>query len=658
VKCLAPDPAARYQSAAEICRDLDRWSGHSELEDKAPAAEPTRRRWATLLFPAIAVAVIAGAILYRPFSKAPGLPGSPALTRLTGDSGLTEYPAFSPDGHVVVYASDRGGEGNLSLWSQNLVNGQTTRITRSPADDSEPAFSPDGRVIAFRSERDGGGIYVMPVDGGEPRLIAKHGRRPRFSPDGAWILYWVRDEIWSPSKIYVAPAQGGASRQLRPDFADAHYPVWSPDGKAVLFCGTRNPDRPDQEHDWWVAAFDSDRLEKTGAFEVFRRSSASQGSLTNFSGDIFGVPGQWIDGHILFSGRFGDSENLWRVAISDAKGKVTNAPQRLTSGATLELQPTAFRDRIAFAAMTANVHVWALDLERGRDNNSSKLQLLTAGAAFDSHSSLSADGKKLVFISDRSGNRDVWLKNLETGEESNLTATPDPEGYPRITWDGSAVAYRVIENRKQTVYLVSTTDRKKETICDDCGLPTSWSPDGRYLLFEPGSRIPAVSMLDVVTREKSDIAKDPARPLRGARISPDGRWIAFHAENGPVARTVYIAPFRPGAILEEKDWIAITDGTGVDHNPCWSLDGDVFYFLSERDGFRCIFGRRLDRGTGRPVGEPFAVSHFHTARRSLLRNVRANPSQVGLSAIPGRLVFTLDELAANIWMARIPEVRK
>ena len=169
------------------------------------------------------------------------------LTRLTSDPGLTTDPALSPDGTLLAYASDRSGEGNLDIWVQQVTGGEALRLTHHEADEREPAFSPDGGRIAFRSEREGGRIYVVSALGGEPRLIAKQGRRPRFSPDGKEIAYWVGtpgSDIWAPgdSKTYlVASTWRCATATAGQTLPAACFPVWSPDGRHILFLGNREP---------------------------------------------------------------------------------------------------------------------------------------------------------------------------------------------------------------------------------------------------------------------------------------------------------------------------------------------------------------------------------------------------------------------------------
>src|SRR5205085_2697393 len=104
--------------------------------------------------------------------------------------------------------------------------------------------------------------------------------------------------------------------------------------------------------------------------------------------------------------------------------------------------------------------------------------------------------------------------------------------------------------------------------------------------------------------------------LSGGRYSPDEHWVAFHeVDNKTSAARVWIVRADGPVPVARESWIAVTSGGSVERDPAWSPDGRILNYLSERDGFRCIWARRLD-GNARPIGEPFAVRHFHAARWS------------------------------------------
>src|SRR5262249_16218057 len=131
-------------------------------------------------------------------------------------------------------------------------------------------------------ERNGGGIYVIPsLSGREAVKIAEAGRQPRFSPDGRWIAYWTGNvsdtALFGTSQIYIVASTGGAApRQLQPEFAATRYPVWSRDGKHILFLGARSPERSStgvlQNGDWWVTSIDGGPATPTGAIAVLRKA--------------------------------------------------------------------------------------------------------------------------------------------------------------------------------------------------------------------------------------------------------------------------------------------------------------------------------------------------------------------------------------------------
>jgi hypothetical protein len=104
----------------------------------------------------------------------------------------------------------------------------------------------------------------------------------------------------------------------------------------------------------------------------------------------------------------------------------------------------------------------------------------------------------------------------------------------------------------------------------------------------------------------------------------------------------YVAPFRGGQAIGEREWVDIIDGEVRQ----WSPDGKLLYATSYRDGHRCIWAQRVNPATKHPVGAPFAVYHSHNARVSL-----ANQGDLTLSLAGGKLVFTMGERNGNIWMA-------
>jgi Tol biopolymer transport system component len=194
------------------------------------------------------------------------------LTRLVADPGLNQDPALSPDGKLLAYASDRGGNGSLDIWVRQLAGGDPLRLTDDPADDYEPVFSPDGSQIAFRSERDGGGIYVVSALGGQAHRIARQGHHPRYSPAGDQIAYSVGEGGQAAGQMFVVAASGGEPRQLQPEFYEAYHPIWSPDGKHLLFFGWRNSSDI-ATRDWWVTPAEGGEAIRTNAAAVRRKAN-------------------------------------------------------------------------------------------------------------------------------------------------------------------------------------------------------------------------------------------------------------------------------------------------------------------------------------------------------------------------------------------------
>jgi hypothetical protein len=157
-----------------------------------------------------------------------------------------------------------------------------------------------------------------------------------------------------------------------------------------------------------------------------------------------------------------------------------------------------------------------------------------------------------------------------------------------------------------------------------------------------------LGLLDIVTGQKIDYLEHPQYHLARARFAPDGRWISFVAYDREDVNRIVVAPFESHLAPQTEQWIYITDATTIHDKPRWSPDGNLLYFISQRDGYRCIRAQRLDPTTKRPVGEAVDVYHSHSAQRSLMN---AGVRFVEISLGRDRLVFNLGEITGNIWMA-------
>jgi Tol biopolymer transport system component len=553
-------------------------------------------------------------------------------------------PALSPDGKLVTYASDRAGKGNLDIWLQQIGGGEPVQLTRHEANDYAPDFSPDGTRIVFRSDRAGGGIYVIPALGGSERLLAKEGQFPRFSPDGQWVAYNV-GFTRRAAKIYLVPATGGAPRELEIDVPWAISPVWSPDGKRLLFLGNNDPTGSIvATGDWWSVPVEGGRAVKSGAVEAFGKAG-----LHFFSGITAGpLPAAWLDGgnRILFSSFLGDSENLWEVSMSHGVWRISSAPRRLTSG-THESQPSVTAaDRIAFSTANTNTGVWSLPLQANEGRVTGELQEVTQGAIGNTFPTVSADGKAMVFVTKRSGNESVWMRDLATGSEQPVVATHWNDFRGIISPDGSRVAFtRRIELASgiADLYMIPVVGAAEEKLAGAVEAVMGWSSDSRKILYMWGRPF-RFRTIDVTSRAVVDFLEHPKHNVDDARFSPDDRWVCFKLEQQPGHEPTFIAPVRNGVAAQESEWIQITNGP-VDGRSWWSPDGNLLYFQSDRDGSLCIWAQKLDPATKQPVGPVFAVYHFHGKRRSL------GSAHFGYGLAPGKLYFALEETTGNIWLA-------
>jgi Tol biopolymer transport system component len=232
--------------------------------------------------------------------------------------------------------------------------------------------------------------------------------------------------------------------------------------------------------------------------------------------------------------------------------------------------------------------------------------------------------------------------------QGTVLSSPAKMPTARLSGDGTTILYT---SSGYDLLSIPSNGGVVAKLCERCGSVMGASTDGREILYEPIEN-EDVLMYDSGRRATVKLAlrASPDLILSSSRFSRDGKWIAFHAlRNATNTGQIWIVPTGSAVPAPQAEWIPVTDGSKLERDPAWSPDGRFLYFISERDGFRCIWARPLNAVTKQPSGESFAVRHFHSARFSL-RHVGSQGFLTGLSVGEGVLVFSLGELKGNVWL--------
>ena len=632
------DAARRYQLMDDVRAALEKLA-----DPAAHPPDPNRR----LLVGIAAGVAVAAALGWWMLGGRESVHRAPV--RITSDSGLTTEGVLSPDGRMLAYASDRGSEGVLHLWVQPLSGGPAARLTDGAEDDHQPAFAPDGSRLVFRSERDGGGLYTIAAAGGALQLLMKEGRNPRYSPDGRWIAYWSGDPLApDDGAVWVIASSGGAPVRIQPDFADARHPVWSPDGKRVLFAGRAADGRRGWGGDWYAAPFDNGSAQgqatRTGAETLLHMQDFRE------SGDVFYsrafiVPDAWTPGEVLFSGRLqrlGRDANtsmphLMRIPLAGPLLQAGGAAHEITPGPEWDAYPSAASNgRIAYTRRTLKAQIRDMRADGSGD------LLRAAPDEGEVRFSVSADGKRLAYRHQAAAASEFHIVDLDTGRIAASLRQPDAanESVPVLSADGQALAYA-----GRGIVRVRLPAGEEERIARRPGRLASWSADGKFMLLERGRR--GVALLNVETGQEREFLRDDAWSIVDASFSPDSKRVVFTVLSRPDAQIFVAEVDTP----EQRTAVSPDRVSAV--APAWAPDGRRIYFVTRCQGFRCIWARRFEPRQKQPAGDAFPVRHFHHARHSLVSAVE--PRNISLAAAGGKLLVGLFETTGNVWtLAALP----
>lgn len=488
-----------------------------------------------VVFPSIAgiaLVLLAGTMIWL-FARPSPMKQPLAPIPLTSYPGEEVEPDFSPDGKRVAFSWNGANQDNFDIYVKQIVGDKATRLTSDSRRDFSPVWSPDGKTIAFGRVISGTsvGIYLIPASGGPEREIAesiapaavRSGHFLAWSPDARWVAYSDAatagaqlSPIGTPTvSLYLMSVETGEKRRLTSppsDLVGDSGPAFAPDGHALAFVRTKT-----------VAVSNIYSL----PIAVGLAATGEPRAIT--SGSLFSSAPSWSpDGHqIIFASGPRSRLELWRVAESGTPG-----PQRLGFSDGHANDPAvSTRGQLAYSERSVDINIWRTELP---PFGTAASQRFAASTLVDASPAFSPDGKRIAFISDRRGTREIWVCDADGSNTAQLTSMKAMSGSP------------------------------------------SWSPDGSRIVFDSNRKgqfdLYAIAASGGAVKRLTDTPEDDAH----ARFSPDGRWIYFMSTRSG-ERQVWKMPADGG------DAVQVTKDGGVVPYP--SPDGEYLYY-SERGGVK------------------------------------------------------------------------
>ncbi len=562
-RALAKDPDERFPSMRDLAAEIAAVLEEGGWEDEAAPKRPSTGRLSTIAPPAptlakrpgvrlavgigVALLALVAAGLFLRRGKEGEAPAAAPYrpVQLTTSTGLDVFPAFSPDGRTLVYASDRSGR--FELYRRSLApGGREIAITTDGRQNLSPAWSPDGETVAYHAKAVGG-VWLIPALGGVPRQLTTFGSRPSFAPDGSAVVLesgsivdFAANSLGAlpPSVLWIAPLDGAPPKPLtrvgRP--SGGHGAAsWSPDGKRIAFAAY---DRTASEI--WVVGADGEDL-----VQVSEGNGQCYDPVWSADGASITYPCR--------SAEFAAA--LYRRSIDPATGRMAGAPEEV---ATLGSAGTAFvkqlavsRDgtKLAWAGLSMASNVWKVPVD-GRGERAGPEQAVTRETGRNSRPALSRDGKRIALSRWRTGaNQDVWIVDADGANAVQRTTDPGDDDYPFWFPGDARLAFMSQRRGHRALFTLDLTTGREELLAD----------------FGPGHD--------------------------AMRLSPDGTKVAFHSNRGGTTLNVWVAELPAGTPRQ------VTFDRELAAFPCWSPDGRTLAFEAKREGDVHVFTVPASGGT-------------------------------------------------------------
>ncbi len=493
--------------------------------------------------------------------------------RSEAQTRLLRFPDLHGDKVVFTYAGD--------LWTAPAGGGLAARLTAHPGLELFAKFSPDGKEIAFTGQYDGDEqVYIIPSSGGEPRQLTYYPARGPlpdrwgfddqvygWSPDGKSVLFRSMREGWtmSDTRLYTVATDGGLPKALPMPVSGGG--AFSPDATKILYSPLTREFRTWKRYQggWAQDLFIFDL--KSSAIEPVAHSPRSERDP------------MWIGEKIYFASDRTGTLNLFEFDPS------TKGVRQLTTSSEHDVRwPSAGDgDRIVYE-LGGELHVFDLRSGRSRpipitvptDALARRPTTVMVAPALIEDFALSPKGERALFVA----RGDVFSAPIEKGAMRNLTRSSGAhDKAARWSPDGRKVAYLSDGTGEEELYLIDQEGTGKPEQLTKGGkamrYAPNWSPDGKRLAFS--DKDGKLSVLTLADKSMVQVADETRGQVHDYAWSHCGTHLAFSLSEPNETRSLFV-----WSVGQEKPR-RITSEMFDEAAPAWDPEGNYLYYVSHRE---------------------------------------------------------------------------
>jgi Tol biopolymer transport system component len=512
--------------------------------------------------------------------------------------------------------------GSFEIYVKQLTpGGRDLELTTDGQQNLEPAWSPDGQHIAYFS-KNRGGIWVVPAMGGTPKQLVEFGSRPAWSRDGSTIAF----QSSAPLEL------GGRGQNAMPP--STIWIVPSQGGAAKQITQPGNPPgghgAPSWSPDGKRIVFDTSDFGSNSLWSVSLGARDFK-KIATWGYDAIYSP----DGASIYFSRQG----LMQIHVSPTTGEPLGEPFQLASGGPTAISHSTISadgKKIAYSILAISSNLWSISLLPGSSETPALEPFTRDTSTRHNLAHFSPDGRRIAFNRWRVGtSADIWIADADGKNLVQLTSNPATDSMPSWFPEGDKIAFLSDRNNDHLVLWSITLATGREEPLLDLGQGVEFavlSPDGKQVAFNSTkSGTINVWTTSIQGGEQKQLTFD--NELMGFPCwSPDGQFLAIEAKRGDDAH-VFIIPSSGGAPLQ----LTFDHGQSWPHS--WSPDGDKIAFAGSRNGIWNIYW------VSRATKEQKQLTHY-----SKLNAFARYPAW---SPLGNQIVYEYAETIGNIWLMEL-----